>query len=35
MYIEGDKYDNLRILRCFKNRFGPTNEVGIFTMTDK
>jgi DNA repair protein RadA/Sms len=34
LYFEWDKYDNLRILRCFKNRFWPTNEVGIFTMNE-
>ncbi|MDD2871670.1 MAG: DNA repair protein RadA [Candidatus Gracilibacteria bacterium] len=32
LYFEGDKYDNLRILRAFKNRFGATSEIGIFTM---
>ena len=32
LYLEGDdKYDH-RILRCAKNRFGTTNEVGIFQM---
>ena len=35
MYIEGDRYLALRILRCVKNRFGSTNEIGIFDMTDK
>ena len=35
MYIEGDRYLSLRILRCVKNRFGSTNEIGIFDMTDK
>ncbi len=35
LLIEGDRYQNLRILRTLKNRFGTTNEVGIFEMTDK
>ena len=32
--FEGDKYSNLRLLRTSKNRFGPTDEVGLFEMTD-
>lgn len=32
--FEGDKYSNLRLLHTSKNRFGPTDEVGIFEMTD-
>ncbi|MDO8515173.1 MAG: DNA repair protein RadA, partial [bacterium] len=32
--IEGDKYSSLRIVRTSKNRFGPTDEVGIFEMKD-
>lgn len=32
--IEGDKYSSLRIIRTSKNRFGPTDEVGIFEMKD-
>ncbi|QFR38978.1 DNA repair protein RadA [Candidatus Gracilibacteria bacterium 28_42_T64] len=35
LFFEGDKYDNLRILRALKNRFGPTSEIGIFTMGEK
>ncbi|MDD2907112.1 MAG: DNA repair protein RadA [Candidatus Gracilibacteria bacterium] len=35
LYFEGDKYDNLRILRALKNRFGATSEIGIFTMNEK
>ena len=35
LYLSGDKYHNLRILRSSKNRFGATNEIGIFEMTDK
>ncbi|MFH1406681.1 MAG: DNA repair protein RadA [Candidatus Omnitrophota bacterium] len=33
LYFEGEKYSSLRILRSQKNRFGSTNEVGIFEMT--
>lgn len=33
--FEGDKQYLYRLLRSVKNRFGPTNEVGIFSMTDK
>jgi len=32
LYFEGDVNTELRLLRGFKNRFGPTNEVGIFEM---
>lgn len=32
LYLEGDRFANLRILRCVKNRFGTTNEVGVFEM---
>lgn len=35
LYFEGDKYDNLRILRNFKNRFGPTSEIALYRMEDK
>lgn len=35
LFFEGDKYDNLRILRALKNRFGPTSEIGLFTMWEK
>lgn len=33
LYFEGEKRMELRILRVEKNRFGPTDEVGIFKMT--
>jgi len=33
LYLEGDRYGGLRILRGIKNRFGSTNEAGIFEMT--
>lgn len=32
LYLEGERFANLRILRCVKNRFGTTNEVGVFEM---
>lgn len=35
IYFEGDKGQNFRILRSVKNRFGSTNEVGIFEMTER
>jgi len=35
LYIEGDRYQNLRMLRATKNRFGSTDEVGIFEMSEK
>lgn len=35
LYFEGDKYDNLRILRTLKNRFWATSEIWIFSMTEK
>ncbi len=34
LYLEGDQHHNLRILRASKNRFGSTDEVGIFDMTE-
>ncbi len=33
LYFEGDKEGQFRILRAIKNRFGATNELGIFEMT--
>lgn len=35
LWFEGDKSTTLRLLRAVKNRFGPTDEVGIFEMQDK
>ena len=32
LYMEGDALGEYRILRCAKNRFGSTNEIGIFQM---
>jgi len=34
LYIEGGKHNFYRTLRSMKNRFGSTNEVGLFTMKD-
>ncbi len=34
LYFEGDKQMSCRILRAVKNRFGSTNEIGVFEMTD-
>lgn len=34
LYFEGDRYASYRILRGVKNRFGSTNEIGVFEMTD-
>lgn len=34
IYFEGDRYKTYRLLRCMKNRFGTTNEVGVFNMCD-
>jgi len=34
-WFEGDVARNVRLLRATKNRFGPTDEVGIFTMSSK
>ncbi len=35
LYFEGDRSLSFRILRAVKNRFGSTNEIGIFEMTDR
>ncbi len=34
LYMEGDSYHVYRILRAVKNRFGSTNEIGVFEMRD-
>ncbi|MGZ4431539.1 MAG: DNA repair protein RadA [Gaiellales bacterium] len=34
LQFEGDRYRFLRVLRAVKNRFGSTNEIGVFEMTD-
>jgi len=35
LFLEGERFQSLRLLRGIKNRFGPTDEVGVFEMTDK
>ena len=35
LYFEGDRDLSFRILRAVKNRFGSTNEIGVFEMADK
>ena len=35
LHIEGDPVSSFRLLRSIKNRFGSTNEVGVFEMTEK
>jgi DNA repair protein RadA/Sms len=34
LYFEGERHLSFRILRCVKNRFGSTNEIGVFQMRD-
>ena len=34
IYFEGDKYKSQRLLRSIKNRFGSTNEIGVFNMVE-
>lgn len=33
LYFEGERYSSYRVLRTNKNRFGSTNEIGVFEMT--
>ena len=35
LYFEGERNQSYRILRGIKNRFGSTNEIGVFEMTEK
>ncbi|MGU9961813.1 MAG: DNA repair protein RadA [Candidatus Puniceispirillales bacterium WSBS_2018_MAG_OTU23] len=35
LHFEGDRSHHFRILRGIKNRFGPTDEIGVFEMTGK
>ncbi len=35
LYFEGERNYDYRLLRSIKNRFGPTNEIGIFSMCEK
>jgi DNA repair protein RadA/Sms len=34
LYLEGESFSAYRLLRCVKNRFGSTNEVGVFEMRE-
>lgn len=34
LYFEGERHASFRILRAVKNRFGSTNEIGVFEMVD-
>lgn len=35
LYFEGERSQSYRIIRAIKNRYGSTNEIGVFEMTDK
>ena len=35
LYFEGERHQAYRILRCVKNRFGSTNEIGVFEMREE
>ena len=35
LYFEGERFNTYRMIRAVKNRFGSTNELGVFEMTDK
>src|SRR5215211_7643988 len=35
LQFEGDRFQSFRVLRALKNRFGSTNEVGVFEMTGR
>ncbi len=34
LYFEGDKFQNCRLIRAYKNRFGPVNEIALYQMHD-
>lgn len=34
LYFEGERYQSFRLLRAVKNRFGSTNEIGVFEMQE-
>ncbi len=34
LYLEGDRFQTLRLLRTNKNRFGPIDEIGVFSMEE-
>jgi DNA repair protein RadA/Sms len=35
LYFEGERHASYRVLRAVKNRFGSTNEIGVFEMSDR
>ncbi len=35
LYLEGEPFSAYRVLRCVKNRFGSTNEIGVFEMKEQ
>lgn len=35
LYLEGEQFSSYRLLRCVKNRFGSTNEIGVFEMQEQ
>ncbi|GII77517.1 DNA repair protein RadA [Sphaerisporangium rufum] len=35
LHFEGDRHSRLRMVRCVKNRFGPTDEVGCFDLNER
>ncbi len=35
LYFEGESRQNCRVIRAIKNRFGSTNEIGVFEMTEE
>ena len=35
LYFEGERGHHFRVMRAVKNRFGPTDEIGVFEMTGK
>ena len=35
LYLEGEPFSAYRLLRCVKNRYGSTNEIGVFEMKEK
>ena len=35
LHFEGERHSQLRLLRSVKNRYGPTDEIGVFELTEK
>lgn len=35
LYMEGGRQQQMRLVRCVKNRYGPTDEVGVFSMEEE